>query len=394
MPAAQPKEGIGFELHVAAALKTEPQKLDGRSLDLTEFYFNINPRTYPRGLTKAGYDVTVDITASKDNVEYLIECKSSKHRDQILDLNDSQFLKSMLEFLALEMLSEQTKWDFCYILATNYPVAKEIATLGQEGSTRQVERLRNALIGFGCKEHGETFNSGATSARRIVKVLRTLVCLELPDQYLRLKMSSDSEYRKNYETFSSRLKHLDLTLSQDGPAQVRRFQTVSFLCKSSSHEKCRNIPTDGMICHVGNIDSFTSELEPFRKRNETGIRMIRASQLGFSVNDVDYPRNVSTKEVSESITIALNSLIGDACLLYIVPGTFDVLLIDKEIMVEKIKRCFDLHTLKYELDTVKEMRGLGASLKISAARFILSSYHLSCDEDDFISNEDANEHDV
>jgi len=392
VPAKQPKEGIGFELHVAAALKTEAHSFEGKSLDLTDFYFNISPKTYSSTVTNAGYDVTVDITASKDDVEYLIECKSSRYRDEVLKINNDQFLKSMLEFLALELFSEQTKWNFKYILATNFPIARDVGALGQS-SPQQLEGFRNVLVQFGRKEYGENFNPDVAKSKYLTVVLKALTFLELPDQYLKSKMNSDEDYKRNYEMFSSRLKQLRTQLSSEGGlTEITRFARVSFLCKSSDHEECRDIVTDGIVCHIGKTTLFISRLEEFQKENKSGIKLVRANQLGFSVNDVTYPTHLSSKEASEAITAALNTFIENNYSVYIVPGTFDVILIDTNRMVHKVKNCFNSETLKYQLDTVKELEGLGPFLKVSVARSILNRYHLSPDESDFVSEEELDKH--
>jgi len=389
MPARQPKEGIGFELYVAAALRTEPHTCDGKSLDLTDFYFEIIPRTYRGEVTHAGYDVEVDITARNYDVEYLIECKSSRYRDEVLDINSDKFLKSMLEFLALELFYGQMGWNANYVLAVNFPVARKLVSLEQQTSARPLEKFRNLLVEFGHKEHGEIFNPDVASTERIIKVLRALTLLELPDQYLRTKMRSDKNFRENYEMFSSRLKKLHSQLaSKGGLTEMTRFETISFLCKSPEHNGCRDIPVDAIVCHIGKIDGFISKLEEFQKGNASGIKMVRTNQLGFSRKDFVYAKHLSSKEVSVAITKALNTLIENSYSIYVVPGTFDVILIDKDRMVNRIKRCFNSETLKYQLDDVKELADLGASLKVSVAQFILSKYHLSPGENDFVAEEE------
>lgn len=391
MPAKQPKEGIGFELHVATVLKTEPQNFDGKSLDLTDFYFNVSPKTYRKEATKAGYDVTVDITAIKDDDEYLVECKSSIHRDEILDINNGQFLKSMLEFLALELFSERMRWNFHYILATNFPVSRRIVSLGQHPSTGQLNRFRSLLIAYGHKRYCENFNLDIASAELITKVFSNLTFLGLSDQYLKQKMNSDVNYKRNYEMFSSRLKQLrsQSVPSEDGLTEITRFERISFLCKSADHEGCRDITIDAIVCHIGKIDHLISKLGELQKENESGIKLVRANQLGFSVNDVVRPPHLSSKEASEALTAAMNTLIENNYLIYVVPGTFDIILIDKSRMVDKIKKSFDRQTFKYQLDTIREFEGLGPSLRILVARFILSMYHLSPSENYFESGEEA-----
>ena len=387
MPAAEPKEGTGFELHVAAALKTDTHKTDGKTIDIRSYYLNPVPKTYTKEMTGASYDVTVDISASEDDIEYAIECKSSRHRDQILDEKTDQFLEAMIEFLALEKFVELSKWRLNYMLATNFPISRRISAIVQTGSSQQLEMLRKNIAKCGTRKYHEGFNPETVSVDRIVKVFGNLTLIEFPDRYLRLKMSSDPEYKNCYEAYSERLKKLRSQVISKNSAEVDRFERVSFLCRSLDHAVCKDIRVRDVVCHIGDVSHFMGRLAGFEK-DSTPVRLVRANELEYSAKDVVRPNHLSPKEAAEIITVALNDLAKNAYLLYLVPGTYDVVLINHEYMIERIKKTLEPETLQYNLDHVSELDGLGSTLKISIAQFILSTYHISQDEDNFISNDE------
>lgn len=169
-------------------------------------------------------------------------------------------------------------------------------------------------------------------------------------------------------------------------SHITRYRKVSFLCKSTDHRECKDILSDAIVCHVGRFDKVISKLTKLKGKNRSGAKIVRANQLGFSVRAIVYPNNLSSKEASEALTFALNKLIKKDFSIFVIPGTFDVVLIDEKKMKNEIKKCFNPHTLKYHLDMVQELTNLGPSLKVSLAKFVLSRFHLTPDESSFLSN--------
>ena len=386
MTGSEGKEGGGFELYVAAALKYEAQKADGKNIDLTGYHFNPKPKTFLRTLTNAGYDITVDIWAASigGNIEYAIECKSSIHRDQILVEKSDQFLEGMLEFLALEGIAESSKWQYNYILAANFPISRKIASLIKARSPRQLNAVRKLIISFGIKNKPQ-FNQRVASAKKIGQVFGKLALIEFPDQYIN-KLKQNSDYAKIYDAFADQLKPLHMNIILGGAIDVLRFERISFLCGDPNHLTCQDIGVNGVVCHLGKVQDFRKQVICLEK-DVKHLKLIKLADLGYSVQAISGPSNYSSQEIAEAISAALNKCLGLTRLVYLVPGTYDILLINSEDMIERIKNSLDAKTMKYLLDQVSELKGLGSALKVSLARAIFAFYHVMITENDFISNE-------
>jgi len=144
-----------------------------------------------------------------------------------------------------------------------------------------------------------------------------------------------------------------------------------------------------LVCHIGDVGHFLKRLVDLEKDDNVPVRLIRANELGYSAKDVVRPRRLSPKEAAETTTVALNEIAKTSYLIYLVPGTCDIVLINHEYMVERIKKTFEPKTMQYDLDHVSELDDLGSALKISIAQFVLGHYHIHQDEDNFISNDES-----
>lgn len=386
MTGSEPKEGGGFELFAAAALKFESQSTDGKKIDLTKYNFNPVPKTYPSTLTNAGYDITVDISAHsiEDNLEYAIECKSSIHRDNILDEKSDQFLSGMLEFLALERFVEITRWRFSYVLAANFPISRKIASFIKKRSISQLKVIRNTVIKYGKKEK-KGFKPSIASINRIGKVLSNLTLIELPDQYIN-KLKQNPDYIKLYDGFSEQLKKIRLNVIFEDSGSVLKLERVQFLCSDSDHTNCEDFLINDTVCHLGKVPELIEKIT-FLGENLTAIKIIRITDLGYSVKDISCPNVFSTLKVAEVISGALNKRMKLNCLIYVVPGTFDLILVNTEKMIASIKKSLDTRKMKYILDEVPELAGLGETIKVSLAQSIFAFYHIKINESEFLTAE-------
>lgn len=388
MPAKQAKEGMGFELYVAAALKTELHASDGKTLDLRDFNLNVNPKTYSAEGTGAGYPITVDITADRDDsdFEYIIECKSSTNPDEILDVNDEQFLKAMLEFLAIRFFYTKMSWKTYYILATNFPVARRLISLRKNLEAEAIRKLSLRLIKFGVKEH-KSFNKEVASTEAIVNVLRDTTFLQLFDQYLRIKMESDKIFSENFKLYSTKLKNFSAQLSGPEPVESTDFQTIYFMCDSINHDECKEMLVRPYVCHYGDIRNIIAKLTKLEKNGKI-VQKATTRYLGYSVaKDIKFSIETSPELVAEIVSKLLSQNMDTNYCAYVVPGTFDVLIINRDLAKRKIKACFLEAKSKYFLDQMQEFKGLGSELKIAVASFVFSTYGLPFSKNCFHSTE-------
>jgi hypothetical protein len=177
-------------------------------LDLQRFLFNVNPVDYPGTITGAPYDASVDITAIGEGISYLIECKSSKD-PVVLKPKTRQFLEAILEFLALQLFKENSKWNYRYILAVNYPIGSEIKSLIQNRTEIEVRRLSDSIVKEGGSKYGERFDPAFVTIPRLAAILANLSILEFPDRYLKTRSSTDESFRKAHEMLSNQLRPQD-----------------------------------------------------------------------------------------------------------------------------------------------------------------------------------------
>ena len=396
MPGTQPKEGIGYELLVAAELKSAAQDTDSGTLDLRDCLVNVNPVEYPGKITGAPYSASVDITATGQDFTYLVECKSSKNPDMVLKPTTHQFLEAILEFLALQSLRENTKWNQRFVLAVNYPVGKDVRSLLQNRTSREVTSLISSLVREGEVEYGERFDRAFVTEGRLTGTLANLCILELPDRYLKAKANNDETFKRAHETLSLQLRSRSTpSITNLGGKVVQRYGRITLGCKSESdHRDCRDLVVNETLCHIKSPKTLILRLLTESKAKEATVPIVLGRQeRGFDVESIHWSDDLSSEGVARTLTECFNMIAKEAgesdLLFYFVPGFFDLLILSRNGLGPKIREVLSPSTGKYVLDSIGELRGLGDPLKVELARLVLGkAYGVQTSPEVFESHEE------
>jgi len=396
VPGQQPKIGLRYEILVAASLKTRTHESDGKLLDLTAWVFAVNPQPYNARLTEMGLDITVDLEATHGNSTYLIECKSSTQPGHVLRLSGEEFLKPILEFCALQNFSEISRWAFQYLLVVNFPVGKEVMDLFKKGDNEAVVSLSSRLREFGMLKHGPKFKAEQITPDLVQRTLNCTSILHLTDQYLKERLNSDQSFNSLCETFSSQQRELGLgPIPSRGVQTARNFPQIVFRCASKTHENCDELETDGIVCHVGNSLSFIqSIMARYAEQGSPVCSMVCGIDLGYAADAVVSDAQLSLREISAALTIAFNALCNkygfNEATLFVVPGTYDLVVGDKKKLAAIVRTHYNPATNKYDLNHTTQFAGLGRLVKIAFAILVLrQAYSITTSEEDYVAEEEC-----
>jgi len=395
VPAQEPKKGLRYEILVAAELKTQRQEFDGKSLDLTSFAFNVNPPPFVSNLTRIGFDVSVDLVATSDSLTHIyIECKSSSTPEYALKQGSEEFLKAMLEFVALQSFSETAEWQYQYVLVVNVDVGKDLMSLFKDMSAEQINRLMYRMKKFGARKYGSKFNAELISTDILRRTLGVTTILHLSDQYLKERHRSDSNFRQYCEHFSAQWRTSRSNAVPDrGTIISQGHPCICFLCKSKTHDNCTEIIIDGFICHIGNLSKILRRvLAAYEKMKSPVCCLIRSREIGYSISDIAFDERISSKDVAGALSSALNNssqLATSSISLIVVPGTYDIVVADTIRLAERVRSAYELFSGKYNLCKISELKGLGMLVKTLIAREVLRhGYKIMTSSDDYLVEED------
>jgi hypothetical protein len=395
MPGSQPKEGIAFELLVAAELKTSEQDTSSGKLNLTDYAFNSNPVSYLAKMTGAPFDVTVDIVATNAKTFFFVECKSSKDPDAIMKPRTGQFLDAMLEFLALEMHHETSNWDMRFILAVNYPLGKGFQSFIDQRDDRKVGEFAGWIARRAEESSGRKLSKEFLSSKRINKVLGELIILSLNERYLRSRLTNDARFQDAFNEFGKGLRTPQkVAIAASGGSLVEGFQSVVIECNSDSHENCADVTSGGVACHFGNGLTILGRIIQRAQSNlSNSVETMTSRDCGFNPIDVHWSASLSSETAARSLTACLNKLLRESgkkdFLVFVVPGLFDLLILNPRTMGPALKESHSSSTMKYQLDMIAGLSGLGYTLKTEIARYVLKEvYGVEVPWEGFDSQED------
>jgi len=394
MPGKEPKGGIRYESLVAAALKSLDFQEGGLALNLTSFNFNVNPQTFVASLTGIGFDVTVDAIATGDGPQFFVECKSSKTPGEVVRIGSEDFLKAMIEFVALQNFSEKYKWQFRYLLVTNVDFGKDIVDLFEKTQTKQLKNLRDRLRDYGAHKKPNTkTNMKIISTDLVRRTINATTIVTLTDQFLREKYLSDKVFKDWCDSFSAKLRapRSDL-LPTRGVVISQNHPRIVFLCKAETHESCKESLHKGFVCHIGKALEFADEImTAYKKAGSPICRLIRSKELDYSPSDVVVEKTASLKDVADALSDALGNLLKHtnvAFTLAIAPGTYDIAIAKRARLAKLVRSSYDPPSDKYDLDKIRELNGLGAILKISLAKqAMLQEYEIMTSPEDYLTKE-------
>jgi hypothetical protein len=394
VPAQEPKKGLRYEILVASELKTRPQVCDGKSLDLRSFSFNVNPQSFVSDLTRIGFDITVDLMAIRDNLTYFVECKSSDRPGDVLRLGSEEFLKAMLEFVALHNFSITSKWSYQYLLAINIEVGKDLLDLFKNTSTEQINRLSDKLKDFGTRKYGNKFNNNMVSNEILKGTLNATIILHLTDQYLKEKYRSDGNFRQHCEDFSAKWRTLRSNLiPSKGAILSPNYPRISFRCKSETHDNCTELAIAGFVCHIRDVPELLDKIRTvYEKMGSPVCCLVRSREIGYSHSDIEVDEKTSSKEVAGALSDALNNSlrsVNNTITVLMVPGTYDIAIVDTAKLAGLVRSAFDPFSSKYNLKEILELRGMGILVKTLLAREVMrQEFKIITSLDDYFADED------
>ena len=379
MTGRQPKQGTRYEILVAAALKTQAIEDDGTALDLTNFDFNPIPSSFPSNLTEIGFTADIDVVASRNNTHYLIECKSSQSMSKSLKLTSEDFLASLLEFSAIQLFKQRSRWDYRFLLVVSYGISQEISEFIKHPALN-LERVHKRLIIWGQKKHGDNFQENLLTRELLAQTLSSLSVITLTDQLLKAKHSASEDFRGYCDKYSEQLRSVaNDVASKKVIVKSVGFEHITFYCNSEIHsDNCRDVNVDNFIVHIGDgLQLISKILKAFRKEKRSLCRIAIKSIVPES-SDINAPEGISLLDLSKIITKALTQLlheIDDKYALMVSPGTYDLIIADCEILGKLILRHHNVLNDKYVLREISEFGGLGELEKLDLAVQILANQY-------------------
>lgn len=336
------KNAQWYELSIAAKLNSAPIDIGNGFLDITDFYFDPNHKSYPPEQTKAGYPAEIDITVIKANVQYNISCKFTERPSGILGPPSREFLEVLLEFMPLHSAEAARRLDaqMNYILATNHMIGTELLQIGNWEFSRY-EHLSEKIKRFGKKKYGGGFNSNLFQADQLRLLLNRVYILNIGIDELEKLHEKSKEFQNAYAVLSRRLlniprqgQHLHEVISVD----------VTILCHSTDHSKCYDLAIEDRICHVGSLNVFQRKLERrLREHKDELIKKISAKDVGLTTNDIVSHRSMSPEGISNMLNIVLNKkeLLKSQYVFYVLPVTLGILAFGAFDLAQRIKETRD-----------------------------------------------------
>ncbi len=378
---------------MAAALKSREQTSNGDSINLTEFQFDPNPRTFKPEITRGEYSVTVDLIANRLERYYFIECKSTTSPNKVLKPSSEEFLDGLLEFVALNEFRKLSDWDIKFLLCSNCPVSVEVAQLLEEQPFHEIRKLRLLLLEAGRRKHGIGFRGVRISSRNIVETLKNTRAIEFPDRFLK-ELTRDEGFKANLEAMTEQLKRFRPDSSGGGQI-ISRTGTIYLLCDSDNHDLCEEQLSQNFLCHIGKCSNLIRRLVLFH--SDLGsplICVIPSKQVGYTTRNVRRPAGCTSRETSDALTHSLNALAtghGIRDLFFdFVPGTLDVVVAKKKELAELIYNSQTAPHATYDLGKVIELHQLGESLAVELSiRVLKDVYNVNTDESNYLVQLDS-----
>ncbi len=377
MPGRQPKQGLQYEILAAAALKTQPLKGGGISLDLTPYEFNVNPAAFRGDLTGIGVDVEPDFTAIHDDLTFLVQCKSSTTPGHVLRIRSDEFLKTIIEFLGITCFSERSGWHYRFLLITDFPIGIEIRELMKYKTSERMQKISTYLAEWGSDKYGDKFNATAISSGSVRATLdATWMDDRLTFENLKQRFAIDDKFRSTYEEFSSRLRRpTSSTIGIEGSPVTSDYSFVRVSCQSDLHDECDEYSVDGTICHLAHPKRMMQEVASlYTSLGSPMCCSIDSSALSHGLTLVSSTDDLDAEDISRILTSVLErlsaSILPEATLL-VTPGTLDIVIAARTQLGRLIVSAHDSNRDQYDLGRIPEIKTLGPLVQISLARKIL-----------------------
>jgi hypothetical protein len=298
----------------------------------------------------------------------------------------------MLEFVALELFREKSRWEYRFILATNMATGIGLRSLVEERSESGIRKLSAQLVKKARKEKAKNIDKRLFNRPRIVSTLARLKIIEFPDRFL-AKSMEDEKFRQSLERLSKQLKVPRTPGTESKSGIIDRTPRINFNCSSNRHDYCNDSSVEGVLCHLGKGDWLAKRLVTlYLARRSPVLTIIRSSECGFRTHDIWYSHDISPVTAARTLGKCVSQmqyLKSRDLYAIMIPGTFDVVVADKYKLADKIKRSFSNKSKQYDLSIIPEFDDLGQELGIVLAREVLESIRITTKDSHFIPNEKA-----
>ncbi len=389
-----PKNAIWFELAIASLLQTESRAFGERHLDLRSFYFDVNPRAYPRNLTRTG-SADIDIVAQEGDVRYNISCKFSQKDDSVMELRSTTFLSVFLQFLPAFGVGRYLGQRMEFVLATNMRLGQSVSDLLAKRPPGLVRDVAASIRRLTSNKPEATFHRQLFSYSAVDNLARTIVPLQVTIGELERRYDQSDAYRTAFARFSKNLVRTpEKGLNLLGLAQP----DMALNCmanESRNHKMCIDVVIDNALCHIGNIRKIRDLLK------SRGTELLTSSE---SIAVIEDGRIVKIRETAlegtrfsePRICFLLSKILNDKRIVdlpqkiavVVMVGARNILILDGSKLAPKLKATSD-EMFRFHPNSLQEIRELrlGDETLREITKLCLSvGLQLSVSDADIITN--------
>ena len=361
MGGRQPKNATWFELSVAASLNTNPYSIGEKSLNLTDYYIDVNPPPYASDLTHAGYPVSIDIIAQKGDSRYNISCKFSQTDDKALTIRSQAFQDVFLEFVPVLKVERLLKYRMGFVLATNMRLSRSVEELFKHSSLDEMRKLSERVKRRGNSKYKSRFNDILFDEKTLLQLVQRIAILRFSIRELESLHETNEDFRQDFESISKflvRTPRVGFNIIEIRPCDV------IFNCHSQTHEKCTEVVIDDLFCHFGDLKTISEHLREQATCLDKAIVVLVLGVLSPFLNEKNLvlSENISKFKACSVLTKAFNKhrLLGfpEHVGFFIVLGTWDLVIFDSKCLSSELKKTHDAY-FRYHPDKIGDLHKLG-----------------------------------
>jgi len=390
MGGQQPKNSTWFELNVAAYLKTKLYEMNEKSINLTEFYFDVNPPGYTKKLTGAGYPSDVDIIAEKGRKKYNISCKFSQKEDETLKLTSKAFQEVFLEFIPILKAESTLEYHMEFVLATNMRLSQGTRELLVNPSFKKIASFSEKVKRHGTKKYKSRFNADLFEDDIFLQLIKRLAVYKFNNREFEKFGKTKSKFKDAFYLFSKEL--VRTPQKAFGLINATSFDII-FNCKSETHENCTEVAINNILCHFGDLSSISQELKQIELSFNRKALVISGRMAQFlNSKDLLPSRNISKLEASKILAKAFNLYnlleLPEHFGLFIVPGTWDLVIFNSRSIAADLKKTED-SSFRFHPENLNDLSALNVGpqslIEITKWAFLLG-LNLKIDDSDICIN--------
>ena len=365
MGGRQPKNATWFELSVAASLETNPYSVSETSMNLTDYYVDVNPPPYASDLTNAGYPASVDIIAQKGDSRYNISCKFSQTEEAVLSIRSPAFQDVFLEFVPVLKVERVLGYRMGFALATNMRLTQSVEELFKCSSLKLMSELAERVKKRGESKYKSRFNDNLFDEETLLSIVQRMVVLRFGVRDLESLHEANRDFKQAFESFSKSLVRTPKVGSK--LIEIRQCDVI-FNCHSQIHEKCTEVVIDDLFCHFGDLKAISRRLREQAIGLDEAAIVMASGVLSQYLSEENFvllgeisklkAYNILTKAFNEHRLLGFPEHLG----FFIVPGTEDLLIFDYKRLSSELRKTQD-QNFRYRPDKVSHLQKLGLGPK-------------------------------